>query len=294
MSIKKLLSLSAIVVLLGIFIGLDSAYASSFMSNADRPDGAETKEGTEETERRIDEKDKGRKGSIYDAISFMIAGGHYKDNAISRRDFQTNSGVNPATGEAYSDATIGRELQSSLRAGLLEQAANGDYYLPAGINQDVLDAINAEVGERIITRKEAGTDSALGLKRYNLTDLGPAKLDAIRAIVSRSSLTGNQNIQTIVFPASFAEAHGETLLEIVGSLRPDQQAIIISETGKQLNVIPELQTRIDAQEILLVPVQPGTPVATQFAEMFRDQNFIGFEADVDKIRLSIQQGEVRI
>ncbi len=286
---KKILSVSMLFILLGVFLAGDISYAAA-------PKGI-TPEGRNEAEKRLDdanaeadETDE-RKGSIYDAISYFIGNGYYEENAILKKYFAEHSGVNPETREPYSDTTILREINSSLAVGLLEQDLTGKLFIPAGLNMDALEAINTEV-QKIITTKEAGTDEALGLKRYNLSDLPAETIGQIKTIVEDNLLTNNKSINLVTFPASFAEEHGETLLGIVNGLRGDQQAVIIIAPGQELSVIPGLQAKITAQEILTEEVAPDSAAAEDFRQMFANQNFAGLAGTIDDLKLSIQQGAV--
>ena len=274
---KKLLSISVLLMFLGVMLAADSVYAL--------PQKGKTGQGADEAEGRLDKK--GRKGSILDGAIWLIANGIYKNNPISKKDFRDKSGTNPATGEVYSPSTINREISSMLAIGLLEQDADGNLYVPAGINHDVLDAVNQEA-EKLIPRKEAGTGQALGLARFNLTDLPAEKLDALKTIVGKTNLINNAAVKIVAFDSDFAENNGQALLNIVDNLRPDQIPVIINATGRELRVIPELS------EIHVEPVKPGSTAAEEFAEMFTNQKYVGFKGTIDSLKKNIAEGKVAI
>ncbi|NQT75983.1 MAG: hypothetical protein HQ566_05630 [Candidatus Omnitrophica bacterium] len=284
MSIKRVLSVLVIAALFSFFVGLDSGYA------ADRQDGPEAAPSATEAEKRID--DAGRKGSIYDGAEYLIAQGIYEGNAVSEKDFQDNSGINPATSKAYSDRTIGRETASMLRVGITEQGPDGKIHVEAGINHDVLDAINEEA-EALIPRKEAGTDRSLGLRRFNLTDLDEPQLDELTAIVAKHNLKNNAAVNIVAFESDFAQNQGQVLLNIVEELRDNQIAVIINATGSELNLIPGLQAKVEAGEIRIEVVAPESVAAIQFGEMFSNQKYVGLKGDLDKLRDAIAKGEVK-
>lgn len=286
MNMKKILSVLAIVALFSLFTALDSGYAFKSLSKVDLPDGPETTSGKAEAERRINEGGQ-RKGSIYDGASYMIASGIYEGNATSRKNFQNNSGNNPDTSKPYSDSTIGREVTSMLEVGIMKQDANGDLYVKAGINHDVLDAVNEKV-EELIPRKEAGTDRALGLRRFNLADLPEETLRKISAIVEENNLKNNAAVNIVAFDSEFAENYGEALLNIIKELRPDQVPIIVNATGRMLNLIPELAN------IHIEAVEVNSPAAEQFAEMFTNQKNVGLKGTLDNLKTAIAEGKVLI
>lgn len=274
---KRLLSISVLLLFLGVMLAADSGYALT-------PKG-KTPQGADEAEERLDKK--GRKGSIYDGASYLIAEGAYENNSIAKGDFQDNSGINPATGKAYSASTINREVSSMLAIGLLEQNVDGNLYVPAGINQDVLDAVNQEA-EKLIPRKEAGTGKALGLARYNLTDLSTEKLDALKTIVEKTNLINQEAVKIVAFESEFAESKGEVVLNIIKALRPDQMPVIINATGRKLDLIPELAN------IHIEAVEVGSPAAEEFAGMFANQRYVGFKGTIDGLKKNIAEGKVAI
>lgn len=274
---KKLLSISVLLMFLGVMLAADSGYAL--------PQKGKTDQGADEAERRLNEK--GRKGSIYDGASWLIANGVYENNPISKKDFQEKSGINPATGKAYSASTINREVSSMLAIGLLKQGADGNLYVPAGINQVVLDAVNQEA-EKLIPRKEAGTGRALGLARFNLTDLSAEKLDTLKTIVEKTNLIDQEAIKIVAFESEFAESQGEVVLNIIKALRPDQMPVIINATGRKLDLIPELAN------IHIEAVEVGSPAAEEFAGMFANQKYVGFKGTIDGLKQNIAEGKVAI
>jgi len=276
---KKLLSISVLLMFFGVMLVADSGYALT--------QKGKTRQGGDEAAERLDEKGRPRKGSIYDAESWLISTGLYEGNVFTRNDFQENSGINPATGKAYSDSTIDRELGSLVKVGLLKSDGHGNYYVPAGINHDVLDAINAEV-EKLIPRKEAGTDRALGLRRFDLADLPAKTLQRISVIVEEKNLKNNTAVNIAAFDSEFAENHGEVLLNIIKELRPDQVPVIVNATGRKLSLIPGLAN------IHIEAVEVASPAAEQFAEMFENQKYVGLKGTIDSLKKAIAEGEVRI
>ena len=234
-----------------------------------------------------------RKGSIYDAVSYLIRSGVTAGSTITKRIFKDNSGNNPATDESYLDSTINREIKSAQRVGLIEQDKDGNLFVPIGINHDVLDAVN-ETAKELIPRKEAGTDTALGLARFDLTDLSTEKLDTLKAAVEKTNLINNVAVNIVSFNSDFAEKHGDNLLTIIDNLRPDQIPVIINATQEELSLIPALQEKITAGALHVEKVNPNSSAAEQFKEMFKNQDYVGLKGTIDDLRKGIREGNVLI